>query len=115
MYCPVCEKEVQAKREDINWAILVLLTIFTAGLGNLIYISIWLKKPFNRCIHCNSLCDPSKRILNTREISNNGSGQVSEIISKKEMKNNGKHKFCTNCGAELDGKAQFCAYCGSVI
>jgi len=114
MYCPVCEEEVQAKREDINWAILVPLTIFTAGIGNLIYLSVWLKKPFDHCTQCNSMCHASKKVSNNSNASNhNNSGQVTEIVTKKSIKKNGGDKYCTNCGAELDTKAQYCAYCGS--
>lgn len=114
MYCPVCQEVVQAKREDINWAILVLLTIFTAGIGTLIYLSVWLKKPFDRCTTCNSLCCASKGAVSKRNSpEQDNSSQMEKIESKQSVKNDNINRFCTNCGAELDIKAQFCAYCGS--
>ena len=27
----------------------------------------------------------------------------------------GNHKFCTNCGAKLDGESKFCSNCGSAL
>ncbi len=113
MYCPVCEEEVQCKREDINWAILVLLTIFTAGFGNLIYIAVWLKKPMNRCQICDSFCYRSKRVaMNSPVYTQRNSEQVTTTVSEKTPKDDKNHKYCASCGAKLDMKAQFCAYCG---
>jgi hypothetical protein len=114
MYCPVCEEEVQAKRENMNWAILILLTIFTAGIGTLIYLAIWLEKPLNRCITCNSLCYPSREAFNIKNVSNSRtSRQVSTTVPEKVEVNEEKSVFCVSCGAELDAKAHYCAYCGS--
>lgn len=114
MYCPVCQEVVQAKREDINWAILVLLTIFTAGIGTLIYLSVWLKKPFDHCTTCNSLCNSSKGTTHKENSSNqDNSNQMISTDSRQAVKKDNMNQFCTNCGAELDIKAQFCAYCGS--
>ncbi|TXT67311.1 MAG: hypothetical protein BAJALOKI1v1_120003 [Promethearchaeota archaeon] len=126
MYCSNCNKEVQVKREDINWAILVLLTIFTAGIGVLIYLSVYFRKPMNRCIHCNSLCYSTFNALASNKLRNSetipaagSSGQVLTTIKKTALKEDDSQsrkelKYCTNCGLEIDdrGKLNFCAYCG---
>ena len=126
MYCPNCQKEVQTKREDINWALLVLLTIFTAGIGVLVYLSAYFKKPMNKCIYCNAICFSREQLHlnneNRNEISLNNhssSEQVLTTIKKTPLKKGNaqshkNHKYCSNCGLEIDHreKLNFCAYCG---
>jgi hypothetical protein len=126
MYCPQCEKEVQTKREDINWAILVVLTIFTAGIGVLIYLSVYFRKPMNHCVYCNSVCyikETERASISLQETSsssaNYNSNQAITTIKKERIdednnKQEKNYKYCINCGAEIGNRKQlnFCAYCG---
>jgi hypothetical protein len=47
-YCPKCAKEVYMKREEIDICLCIILAIFTAGIGLLIYMVIYLDKKENR-------------------------------------------------------------------
>ncbi|MEJ2296521.1 MAG: hypothetical protein P8Y23_17375 [Candidatus Lokiarchaeota archaeon] len=58
MYCNKCQSYGLTKREDLDMGIVIILFIFTGGLGFLIYLGIYYDKEPNRCIHCNSICNP---------------------------------------------------------
>lgn len=122
MYCEKCKCEVPTKREDIDWFLLVILAIFTAGFGVLIYLAIYFDKPENRCIHCNSVCIPSKE-YKPYESSFSDNTAASNIYPVKQAVTSTLEqeqtevlmgKYCPSCGAKLEenSKANFCAYCG---
>jgi hypothetical protein len=108
---------VFAVREDLDIGLIIILCIFTAGLGALIYLAIYYDKDANRCIHCKSICKPT--IL---EYPNENSINLVPIESRNE-KNNQIHikedipKFCFNCGIQIDERVglNFCSYCGTKI
>ena len=114
MYCEKCQSYVLTKREDLDIGVVILLFIFTAGLGVLIYLMIYYDKETNRCIHCNSICNPmileyqkDKRIPPVEEKSE----KMLNYISLNTIEN--KSKFCYNCGTELDKReGRFCPFCG---
>ena len=114
MYCEKCHTNVLTKREDLDIGIIIILFIFTAGLGVLIYLVVYYDKKLNRCIHCNSICkpllledqsnkiiEPSKETFNYRE------------INSTSDRDNNESKFCYNCGTKLDERERkFCPFCG---
>ena len=51
-YCPRCQQNVLLKREEIDTCLAIILLIFTAGIGLLIYLAIYYSKAEDRCIHC---------------------------------------------------------------
>lgn len=120
-YCSNCKMNVLTVREDIDMCLIIILCIFTAGIGVLIYLAIYYDKEPNRCIHCKSICQP---------ISNNQNDSVlnikpSQIDNYKETENyiiNNAHiavelKFCPNCGVKIGerGGLKFCGFCGAKI
>ncbi|MBD3214217.1 MAG: hypothetical protein GF311_16525 [Candidatus Lokiarchaeota archaeon] len=124
MYCKKCGCEVPTKREDIDWFLLVILAIFTAGFGVLIYLAIYFDKPENRCVYCNSVCiasneyQPYEPARNTDRSTSTSADyptkQVAVGTAQKDRIIESFGKFCSSCGAKLDerGKVNFCAYCG---
>ena len=114
MYCEKCQTNVLTKREDLDIGIIILLFIFTAGLGIIIYLIVYYDKKPNRCIHCNSICKPM--VLEFR----NDKKVVQVEDNRNKMQNyvpinsiNEKSKFCYNCGTELDERERkFCPFCG---
>jgi hypothetical protein len=114
MYCEKCQTNVLTKREDLDIGIIIILFIFTAGLGVLIYLVVYYDKNSNRCIHCNSICKP---VLLENQI-NKIVEPIKEPLSDMELnitenRNNKESKFCYNCGTKLDERERkFCSFCG---
>lgn len=134
-FCHKCGKEVYMKREDIDICLCIILAIFTAGIGLLIYMVIYLDKKENRCIHCNSICSPlmdvrsnpysqnahqeiPKQIVYTKQMDRNSNyTHHSESNNGYEVNDYSEPKFCYNCGSHLhDAKnARFCIFCGAEL
>jgi len=121
MYCPKCGMNVETKKEDFRIGLAILLAIFTGGLGLLIYVAIYLDKPQNRCVHCNSVCKVQVREIYNQTYSNyqipaySNQNQKQQQILVQQV-SDGTAKFCYNCGTPIrEEEAQFCAYCGSNI
>ncbi len=120
-YCPKCNMNVQTKKMEFNIVLVIILAIFTGGIGILIYVAIYLdreKRP--RCIHCNS--------VSTAQLVNNQSNSNYQLVSNSNQMMSQKSvvqtqllvegtKFCYSCGTELDQSedAKFCRFCGTGI
>ncbi len=108
-YCSKCNGNVLLTKEEINVPLVIILAIFTGGLGLIIYFLIYRDKPVNRCVHCKSICLHEK-------IENNASDQkaLPNATSQNELK---VIKYCSNCGVELRTQEGiiFCAFCGFQI
>ncbi|MFX1312295.1 MAG: hypothetical protein ACFFHD_06750 [Promethearchaeota archaeon] len=119
MYCPYCKMNVSTKKEDFKIGLAILLAIFTAGFGLLIYVAIYLDKPQNRCTNCNHVCEPPKMMItqsnsNYQLLSTSYQIENQKPIPKTQLVAE-KPKFCFNCGVELNQgeNAKFCPLCGS--
>ncbi len=120
-YCPNCKMNVLTVREDIDMCLIIILCIFTAGIGVLIYLAIYYDKEPNRCVHCKSICHPISNIQNVSVLN----PKPSQIDSHKEAKNYiiinpqvaVESKFCSNCGVKIGEREglKFCAFCGTKI
>ena len=120
MYCPKCKLNVETKREDFRVGLAIILVIFTGGLGLLIYAAIYLDKPKNRCMHCNSVC--STQLINNQSNSNyqlisNSNQMLSQKAVVQTQLVAETVKYCFSCGVELDQRedAKFCRFCGTNI
>ena len=119
MYCPNCKMNVYTVREDIDIGLIIILFIFTAGIGILIYLAVYYDKKVNRCIHCKSVCKPLL-IEQAPEVNEQASSEVKQykpIIKEDVKSDNQDSKFCFNCGVKLDEREgrNFCPYCGTNI
>ncbi len=120
-YCPNCKMNVLTVREDINICLLIILGIFTAFIGPLIYLAIYYDKEPNRCVHCKSICQPISNIQDDGVLNSKPSqiNKYQELETNAE--NNGKvaaeSKFCSNCGVKIGEREglKFCAFCGTKI
>jgi hypothetical protein len=114
MYCEKCQSNVLTKREDIDIGIIILLFIFTAGFGILIYLIVYHDKKPNRCIHCNSVCKPiliEEKTTSIDEQSKNTNNVDRNYILESKLSEDSR--FCYNCGTELDSRERnFCPFCG---
>ena len=118
-FCPFCKQNVLLVRESVNWSLIIILIIFTGGIGLIVYAIVYFKKIPSRCIHCRSQ-------IGLGSISNAQSSNQSQTITHLEQKSdfnaddhledNKTHqlKFCSFCGeALLNKNARFCAHCGT--
>lgn len=98
-YCPTCEEEVYLTYERIEPCVLIILGLFTAGIGLIIYY--FMRKP-TRCVKCGAYSHYS------------ASGSLAaqkdgEVLGSKAL-------FCDFCGTELNRENQeFCPNCGSKV
>ena len=118
MYCSKCKMNVFTVREDLDIGLIIILCIFTAGIGAIIYLAIYFDNDSNRCIHCKSICQPIMIVDNNDDPMSPlkcGSNEMSkkETISQIEIKDK-RTKYCFNCGIALDERERlnYCAYCG---
>ena len=114
-YCAHCKQNVLLKREDIDICLAIILLLFTAGIGLVIYLIIYYSKPLNRCVHCNSIAGPplseldsSKRLENQEILNSEPSSPNSHI--KESI------RYCAYCGEPIKSvNTQYCAHCGTKI
>jgi len=127
-YCPTCKQRVLLQREEIDTGLAILLLIFTAGIGLIVYIILYYSKPENRCVHCNT------EVLSSRNIAkDDGEERISyqdnsNPYLQKQTKSNvrshyipveeasrssEKPTYCRLCGGKINSEDQrFCSNCG---
>jgi hypothetical protein len=120
-YCPVCKQNVLLIREAANWPLIILLLIFTGGIGLIVYAVIYFNKPPNRCIHCRSqiALTPTGGVQTSNQILTNTQlrqANNNAVVDSKEDFMDPLQKYCSFCGERIINKeAQFCAHCGSKV
>jgi hypothetical protein len=122
-YCSYCEKISKAKREDIDIALIVILAIFTAGIGVLIYLIIFYSKhEKSLCVKCNSKLKPltGKDAISQEEIKplinpyKKGSKEAEEEITTEDRFLTGKQlQLCPYCGQNIEMGVKICPNCQS--
>jgi len=116
-YCPNCKMNVLTVREDIDICLIIILSIFTAGIGTLIYLAIYYEKEPNRCVHCKSICQPIFNIQND-SVLNSKPSQINKYQEAEKFAQVAvESKFCSNCGVKIGEREglKFCAFCGTKI
>ncbi|MBY9007610.1 MAG: hypothetical protein KGD63_12740 [Candidatus Lokiarchaeota archaeon] len=127
-YCKNCKQNVLLKREKLNIGLIILLIIFTAGIGLLIYVWIHILKEKNLCIHCGTYSSPiknnEKQSLINNQLSVYNKGTLNEINLYTENADSyrresiirisgDKINYCPLCGQEIDNKnIDYCSFCG---
>ena len=120
-YCPYCKQNVLLVREAANWPLMIILLIFTAGVGLIIYGIIYFNKNPSRCIHCHSqiALASTSSVQSTNQIQTKTDlGQESDIKAVDSVEDNKtlQQNFCSFCGGLLlNKKAKFCAHCGTKV
>jgi len=134
-YCSHCKQNVLLKREDIDTCLAIILLLFTAGIGLVIYLIIYYSKPENRCVHCNSICEitlPRQYPESTEQLSYQQQASVNELTfqgqqipqqipdkkmpEKVEEVKGATYYYCPFCGDKLENRGvKFCPGCGSKL
>ncbi|MBA7531185.1 hypothetical protein ES705_23396 [subsurface metagenome] len=121
MYCSNCKTNVLTMREEIDICLVIILCIFTAGFGLLIYLAIYYDKKPIHCVHCKATCQPnlSEQTNNHSTLKTNEAKSYQEIkLYKSNEPAIEEHSiFCYNCGVQLSEREglKFCAFCGTKI
>jgi hypothetical protein len=115
-FCPKCNHIVITKRGDIDIFLLIILGIFTGGIGALIYLLVYFNQEPNRCINCNSICrENTTSPINSKKEKNKSSLQNEKQFHSKSIRIN----FCPNCGNKTSksnySNPNFCPYCGEEL
>lgn len=131
-YCEKCGQNTLLKREDMDICLAIILAIFTAGFGLIIYLIIWYSKEENICVHCGTVATPvqtqvtqtEKNILHTSQqaIDENRNPYKTKGI-KAEVNHEAsyikvfdqKAIYCPFCGVKLDNDDEFCPDCGMKV
>ncbi|MFX0139184.1 MAG: zinc-ribbon domain-containing protein [Candidatus Hodarchaeota archaeon] len=116
-YCPRCKQNVLLTREEIDTCLAIVLLIFTAGIGLIIYLAIYYSKPEEYCIHCRTKVTafqtPTPYTYQTQPQIQQPS--YTTPIKPSEEITGGRPNFCALCGEKLEAGARFCPNCGSQI
>lgn len=116
-FCLRCNQNVLLTRKDFDTCLAIILLIFTAGIGLIIYLAIYYSKREDRCVHCGTQITISQSQksysyhsqIQTQSTLSPTSGNTSEEI-KGALPN-----FCPLCGEKLESGTKFCPNCGSKI
>ncbi|MFW9988514.1 MAG: zinc-ribbon domain-containing protein [Candidatus Odinarchaeota archaeon] len=114
-WCPRCQQNVLLKREEIDTCLAIILLIFTAGIGLIIYLAIYYRRAEDRCIHCSTKIttlqpqSPYRSQPQIQQSPNSASANISEKITGASP------NYCPLCGEKLEIGISFCPNCGSKI
>ena len=115
-YCEHCKQNVLLTRQDIDMCLAIILLIFTAGIGLIIYLLIYYSKPKNRCVHCGTVVTTSVQSESHAPQQLTYTQQPKQEALPVEIIEGEKASYCPLCGAQLDDRDQsFCPSCGSKI
>ena len=107
-FCPKCNMQVLLIREEINWPLVIVLLIFTGGIGLIIYFIIYYNNPENTCIHCRS------KVLNP--IAQEARKPQQNPYQSRTEEKSSPSNYCPYCGEYLSNeKEKFCSNCGSSL
>ncbi len=116
-WCQRCQQKVLLKREEIDTCLAIVLLIFTAGIGLLIYLAIYYSKAEDRCIHCGakvtSLQAHSPYTYQTQAPIQPPS--YTTPVNASEEITGSRPNFCSLCGEKLDPGIKFCPNCGGQV
>jgi len=116
-YCPRCQQNVLLTREEIDTCLAIILLIFTAGIGLIIYLAIYYSKPEEYCVHCRAKVTAFQTLSPYTQQSQPQIQQTpyTTPTNTAEQVTGGRPNFCALCGEKLDMGAKFCQNCGSQI
>jgi hypothetical protein len=112
-WCPRCQQNVLLKREEIDTCLAIILLIFTAGIGLLIYLAIYYSRPEENCIHCGAKITSAQF---SKQTTYQPQAQSYTTVPRTNDQITGaRPNFCALCGEKLEIGAKFCQNCGSQV
>jgi hypothetical protein len=131
-YCKKCAQNTLLKREEMDICLAIILAIFTAGIGLIVYLIIWYNKDENQCVHCGTVATPASAqpasieensLYNYQQAINEQlnpyrttqqKGEATPEMSYTKVIGE-KVLYCSFCGVKLDNNAEYCPDCGMKI
>ena len=115
-YCEYCKQNVLLTRQEIDTWLAIILLIFTGGIGLIIYLIIYYRRPRNRCIHCGTEVHTFLEYQASTPKQISYQQQEKKGVLPVEIVEGEQANYCPLCGAHLDDKKQnYCPSCGSKI
>ncbi len=114
-YCDRCKTNVMLNRGDFDVCLAIILLLFTAGIGFIIYLAVFYSKPADRCVHCGykiTKTASSHSFQPSFQSQNYQQPVLSQPPQEKGPLEN-KTRYCSFCGEQLNYEANFCSNCGS--
>ncbi|MFX1312296.1 MAG: zinc-ribbon domain-containing protein [Promethearchaeota archaeon] len=118
-FCPRCNEYVLLARERIDTCLAIILLIFTAGIGLIIYLIWYYSKPEDTCVHCGTKITVSQSQNQFAYQSQPQNLQrpyaVPAAIGVAEEITGDMPNFCSLCGEKLEAGVKYCPNCGGKI
>jgi hypothetical protein len=116
-YCEHCKQNVLLVRRDIDICLAIILLLFTAGIGLIIYLIIYYSSPKDRCIHCGMIITSQlEQKVQVREQLTYKQQEIQKDNFPVEIVTGDKALFCPLCGEALDDRTlTYCPNCGSKV
>lgn len=113
-FCNRCNQQVLLRRKEIDTCLAVILLIFTAGIGLLIYLALYYSKPEDRCIHCGTQI--TRYPVRSPYTESRPQFEETQFIIQGEQPQEilePTTKFCPLCGEKIEYGTRFCPNCGN--
>jgi len=116
-FCKRCNQQVLLMRKEVDKCLAIILLIFTAGIGLLIYLAIYYSKPEDRCIHCGTRIAryPVQSPYYPESQTQYQISQNSTPIRESERSIVPEVHYCPLCGEKIEFGIRFCPDCGGKI
>ncbi len=121
-FCPRCNQNVLLTRQDIDTCLAIVLLIFTAGIGLIIYLIWYYSKEENTCVHCKTkitVSQPQSQFAYQSQSQNLQRGSYSAPapapVGVTEEITGDMPSFCSLCGEKLEAGVKYCPNCGSKV
>ena len=114
-FCERCNQQVLLSRKEIDVCLAIILLIFTAGIGLLIYLAIYYSRPEDKCIHCGTQV---ARYQGQSQYPPEPQFQVTQNsipIREAERSEVPEVHYCALCGEKINYADKFCPNCGGKI
>ncbi|MFX1236267.1 MAG: hypothetical protein ACFFAS_11165 [Promethearchaeota archaeon] len=106
--CQEIKEPTPLEKDEINWCLVILLGIFTGGIGVIIYFAIYFSKPQNK-----------RTTFYTTQVVYKPTEKHNPYILEKtpgEESDEDIVQFCPSCGVKLErSKSKFCPFCGTSV
>lgn len=116
-FCQHCNQNVLLRRDEFDVCLAIILLLFTAGIGLIIYIAIYYSKPEDRCVHCGykiAYIDSSQYLPQENHTQDYQQPIPPQPIQQSVPIEN-KTIYCTFCGEQVKSGVNYCPNCGSKI
>jgi len=118
-FCPRCNQNVLLTRPRIDTCLAIILLIFTAGIGLIIYMIWYYSKAEDTCVHCGTkitVSQPQSQFAyQSQPQSLQGRYTAAAPVRVTEEITGDIPNFCALCGEKIEAGVKYCPNCGSKV